>query len=424
MNYNVFISYSSKDSIIASDICNKLEESGLVCWMAPRNIDTGVSFAKAIIEGIKGSHYFLLIYTKDSNESEQVLREVDRAVHFEKKIIVFKLDDQTYSDSLEYYLCKADCIDATRGKYQQYLKEIESKVGCFKKKNEKLDHLPAQKIQITKTLITKKRNSKFIIHFLIYILVLLMGLYFRNVFFNQAYIKTKVDLPLNQSMIKKTVNRYVKLPDDLYKKSNDKLYDERFISALRYEDLKLLYKQIQGLGGDVIRNSRAGLIENQLSEMSKNNLDLIDHFMIVKLSESLPVNNCKKLCLSIMENSPIKMREFIVLKELENILVKKYGVRAQKLYKTLNQKTPDECSEQSFIPILLGFKETLEQDIYIKIFAPIDSLKPDTKESSKIKIELIKTTNANSNIQVFFSKEEGLVDLIRRYAVLICEPVH
>ena len=53
MGHDIFISYSSQDLSMAKDICQKLEETGLTCWMAPRNIDTGISFAKAIIEGIK-----------------------------------------------------------------------------------------------------------------------------------------------------------------------------------------------------------------------------------------------------------------------------------------------------------------------------------------------------------------------------------
>lgn len=35
MKYDVFISYSSKDSGVAFDVCAMLEAAGLTCWIAP-----------------------------------------------------------------------------------------------------------------------------------------------------------------------------------------------------------------------------------------------------------------------------------------------------------------------------------------------------------------------------------------------------
>ena len=46
MKYDVFISYSSKDSGVAFDVCAMLEAAGLTCWIAPRNVYGGKSYAR------------------------------------------------------------------------------------------------------------------------------------------------------------------------------------------------------------------------------------------------------------------------------------------------------------------------------------------------------------------------------------------
>jgi TIR domain len=418
MIYDYFISYSSKDLEIASDICDKLEAEGLNCWIAPRNIDTGISFAKAIIDGIKSSHRLLLIYTKNADLSEQVLREVDRAVAFEKKILVFKLVVQKYSDSLDYYLCKADCIDATRGKYQQYIKEIQSKapVRLVKKTIAPEKPTPPPKVMPSFNF-DKKRIIKVFTYLMMVVFIIIGGLYFKNIFDDG----NKENLEEASPTITKPIDNTISLPDNLYKQSSVKLYDEKVISRLSYEDLKILSRQIKGLGGEFLVNSRAGIVENQLSDMAKNNLDLIDHFIMIKLSESLPKNSCKKFCLSIAGNDLIKIKEFAALKELEQTLVKKYGIRAQKLYKTINQRLPDQCMESPSIPVLIGFKPALDKSVYIKVFGPIGTYKSNIPENADVKLELIETTAENSSIQVFFSSENGLVDIIRKYAAVLCK---
>jgi len=66
MAHNVFISYSSIDKDAAEAVRSILEENGISCWMAPRNITPGLSFAEAIIDGIKSSKVFVLVYSSNS----------------------------------------------------------------------------------------------------------------------------------------------------------------------------------------------------------------------------------------------------------------------------------------------------------------------------------------------------------------------
>lgn len=101
---DIFISYSSKDEQIANEICNSLEREGLSCWIAPRNIEVGKEYGGEIIKGIEECKVFFLCLSKSSNESQHVLREVERAVNRKLPIIVYRYEETTLSKSLEYFL--------------------------------------------------------------------------------------------------------------------------------------------------------------------------------------------------------------------------------------------------------------------------------------------------------------------------------
>ena len=90
---DVFISYSSKDERIANEMCTAFEKEGLSCWIAPRNIQVGKEYGGEIIKGIEGCKVFFLCLSKDANESQHVLREVERAVNRKLPIIVYQHEE-------------------------------------------------------------------------------------------------------------------------------------------------------------------------------------------------------------------------------------------------------------------------------------------------------------------------------------------
>ena len=48
MLHDVFISYSSRDKVIADAVCHFLEQGGIKCWIAPRDIAPGFDYADMI----------------------------------------------------------------------------------------------------------------------------------------------------------------------------------------------------------------------------------------------------------------------------------------------------------------------------------------------------------------------------------------
>lgn len=109
--YDVFISHSTKDAIIAKQLCDYLEGNGIKCWIAPRDVTAGVPYARAILQGIDESTIMVLVFSGNSNKSRHVESEVDRAFNKEKVIIPFRITDIKMSDVLSYYIGVNHYID-------------------------------------------------------------------------------------------------------------------------------------------------------------------------------------------------------------------------------------------------------------------------------------------------------------------------
>ncbi len=112
MRAEVFISYSSKDRIIANMVCALLEECDHRCWIAPRDIVAGTPWGEAIIDGLKDARIFVLVFSSHANASPQILREVERAVHLGMPIIPFRIEDVVPERSLEYFMSVPHWLDA------------------------------------------------------------------------------------------------------------------------------------------------------------------------------------------------------------------------------------------------------------------------------------------------------------------------
>ena len=100
----VFISYASKNQKFASELCAYLEQAGIACWMAPRDIPSASNYAGEITRAIKAADDVLLIYSKDSAKSVHVKNEINLAINNAKLILPYCIDDTPYDDDLEYYL--------------------------------------------------------------------------------------------------------------------------------------------------------------------------------------------------------------------------------------------------------------------------------------------------------------------------------
>jgi TIR domain-containing protein len=104
MSNHVFVSHSHQDAPAAELIVEALEKRGVTCWIAPRDVAPGGSYAESILNAIEGASCFVLIYSQHCNVSSHVLREVERALKFELNIVPIRFDDSAPSKSLDYLL--------------------------------------------------------------------------------------------------------------------------------------------------------------------------------------------------------------------------------------------------------------------------------------------------------------------------------
>ena len=109
---DIFVSYSQPDRDCAFQLAAQLETDGLGVWIAPRDISPAADWAAEIIEAISAARIMVLVFSSHCNDSPQVRREVERAVHREVPVLPFRIEDVLPARSLEYFLSTQHWLDA------------------------------------------------------------------------------------------------------------------------------------------------------------------------------------------------------------------------------------------------------------------------------------------------------------------------
>lgn len=131
MAHDVFISYSFRDKHVADAVCNGLESNRIKCWIAPRDIMPGKEWGEEIVEAISQSKVMVLIFSSAANNSQQVLREVERAVGKNVIIVPFRIENVLPTKSMEYFLYSTHWLDAVTPDLEKHIGELVETVGKF-----------------------------------------------------------------------------------------------------------------------------------------------------------------------------------------------------------------------------------------------------------------------------------------------------
>ncbi len=129
MKHEVFISYSTKDKQMANAVCHYLEQEKIRCWIAPRDVKPGANFAAEIVDAIPQSKIMLLILSKSSNSSKQVLREMEIAVNNDLVVIPLRIEDIVPTGSMSYYLSTTQWIDIIDGEIDSRLNILVDRIA-------------------------------------------------------------------------------------------------------------------------------------------------------------------------------------------------------------------------------------------------------------------------------------------------------
>ena len=132
MDYDVFISYSRKDSQIVNQFVSKLINAGYKVWIDRKGISGGDTFQSKIVDAIDNSAIVLFFSSVQSNQSQRVIDEICYAQSINKTIIPIKLDDTKYNREFILRLNRINSIkydaDQPLLSYQELISSIEDKI--------------------------------------------------------------------------------------------------------------------------------------------------------------------------------------------------------------------------------------------------------------------------------------------------------
>lgn len=125
---SVFVSYSTQDSAVARLVVEALEQTGIRCWMAPRDVVPGVAYAGQIIHAIDAAKIIVLVLSQSSADSPHVLREIERAASKRHAIVSLRIDQAPLPADFEYFLNSSHWLDASDGNAATFLPPLVSAV--------------------------------------------------------------------------------------------------------------------------------------------------------------------------------------------------------------------------------------------------------------------------------------------------------
>jgi TPR repeat protein len=107
----VFISFALKDRNVATTICDALEHRGVSCWIATRDIAPGENFQTSVYRAIRAAKVMVLIFSGNSNNSDEIKKEVVLAGQSRLIVIPVRVEDVTPDGAFAYELATRQWID-------------------------------------------------------------------------------------------------------------------------------------------------------------------------------------------------------------------------------------------------------------------------------------------------------------------------
>jgi TPR repeat protein len=111
MDGTAFISFASKDRSFASTICDALEHRGIGCWIATRDIGPGENFQTAVFHAIRSAKVMVLVFSANSNNSDEVKKEIVLAGQCRLNVIPVRVEDVTPDGAFAYELATRQWVD-------------------------------------------------------------------------------------------------------------------------------------------------------------------------------------------------------------------------------------------------------------------------------------------------------------------------
>jgi TolB-like protein/Tfp pilus assembly protein PilF len=100
----IFISYSRKDSDAALSLADILRAQGFGVWIDQHGIEVATSWSKEIVDAIESSKVFILLLSRSSLASQNVVKELSIASEAGRRILPIELEAVTIPSEFKYQL--------------------------------------------------------------------------------------------------------------------------------------------------------------------------------------------------------------------------------------------------------------------------------------------------------------------------------
>jgi len=155
MTYDVFVSYSSKDKSIADGVVSTLEQNGIRCWYAPRDIKPSDDWGNAIANAIQEAKIFLMVFSEHANQSQHVLDELLYAIDVQAVILPFRIENLEPGGAMRLHLSSRHWLDAYDPSWEVHLTTLVKNIAGILETT-----LNEEKIQVPAKLARKRRPRK------------------------------------------------------------------------------------------------------------------------------------------------------------------------------------------------------------------------------------------------------------------------
>ena len=125
--YDIFISYNTKDQAIAEEVYKRLNEEGFRCFLATEDLN-GIDWAGDIVAALEDARGFVIIISRNSVASNEVLKEVTLATRYSQYIFPFMLENVKMERKMEYHLAPFQWISAVIPPMEMRLQDLVSRV--------------------------------------------------------------------------------------------------------------------------------------------------------------------------------------------------------------------------------------------------------------------------------------------------------
>jgi TolB-like protein len=128
MPHEVFLSYSAADKVTALAVLAGIEDQGIRCWIAPRDVPAGSEYGQQIVDAVKTARVVVVIFSANANASPHVRREIERAVSTERVIVPFRIENVVPTGAMEYALGNTHWLDAFAGPIEPHITALVTTV--------------------------------------------------------------------------------------------------------------------------------------------------------------------------------------------------------------------------------------------------------------------------------------------------------